>query len=159
MWVRDDAIVVKDADGKPDYVQGFLIDVTAQHESHLEALEASARQQDAELRYRRLVEELPLVVYLDLPDASSTSVYISPSVETMTGHPPEAWMDPAFFASVLHPDDRERVIAQSHDELHDGHDPGRANTASSPRTGARSGSATTPGCSRTPKAGPSSCRA
>ena len=122
MWVRDDAIVVNDAAGEPDYVQGFLIDITAQHASHLEALEASARQHDAELRYRRLVEELPLVVYLDLPDATSTSIYISPSVETMTGYPPEAWMDPAFFASVLHPDDRERVIGEQEEDLERGED-------------------------------------
>ena len=117
VWVRDDAIVVKDATGKPDYVQGFLIDVTAQHESHVETLAASARQQDAELRYRRLVEELPLVVYLDLPDAGATNVYISPSVESMTGYTPEAWRDLAFYESVLHPDDRERVEERAFEDL------------------------------------------
>jgi PAS domain S-box-containing protein len=122
VWVRDDATIVNNAAGEPDYVQGFLMDVTAQHESGLEALEAAAAQREAELRYRRLIEELPLVVYLDLPDASSTSIYISPSVESLTGHPPEAWMHPDFFASVLHPDDRERVIGEQEAELERGDD-------------------------------------
>jgi PAS domain S-box-containing protein len=68
-------------------------------------------QREAERQYRQLVEELPLAVYKDLPDESATSEYISPRVEEMFGYPREAWMDPEFFASVLHPDDREQTIA------------------------------------------------
>jgi PAS domain S-box-containing protein len=118
--VRDDAIVVRNDAGEPQYLQGYMVDITAQHESSREASEASARQQEAELRYRKLLEALPLVVYLDLPDATGTSIYISPSVEGITGYPPEAWKDRAFFASVLHPDDRESVTADMHEELHRG---------------------------------------
>jgi PAS domain S-box-containing protein len=69
-------------------------------------------QREAERKYRELVEELPLTVYRDFPDVSATSEYISPRVETMFGYPPEAWMDSEFFPSVLHPDDRERVLAE-----------------------------------------------
>jgi PAS domain S-box-containing protein len=68
-------------------------------------------QRAAERQYRQLVEELPLAVYRDLPDESATSEYISPRVEAIFGYPREAWMDPEFFASVLHPEDRERTIA------------------------------------------------
>ncbi len=66
----------------------------------------------AEREYRELVEELPLTVYRDFPDANATSEYVSPRIETMFGYPPEAWMDSEFFPSVLHPDDRERVLAE-----------------------------------------------
>jgi PAS domain S-box-containing protein len=69
-------------------------------------------QREAERQYRELVEQLPLTVYRDYPDVSGTSEYISPRVETMFGYPPEAWMDSEFYASVLHPDDRERVLAE-----------------------------------------------
>ena len=31
----------------------------------------------------------------------------------MFGYPTEAWADPGFFASVLHPDDRDWVIAEN----------------------------------------------
>jgi PAS domain S-box-containing protein len=121
-WVRDDVIVVKNDAGEPQYLQGFLIDITAQREADREAIAASARQREAELRYRKLIEALPLVVYLDLPDNTATSVYISPSVEGMTGYPPESWMNATFFESVLHPDDRERAAAETYSELDRGGD-------------------------------------
>ena len=81
-----------------------------------EAALAEARRRLAELeaaerRYRQLIEGLPLAVYRDLPDESATSEYISPRVEEIFGYPREAWMDPAFFASVLHPEDRDETIA------------------------------------------------
>ena len=69
-----------------------------------------AELEDTESQYRMLVEQLPLAVYRDLPDESATSEYISPQVEAIFGYPRDAWMDPAFFAAVLHPDDRERTI-------------------------------------------------
>ena len=122
VWVRDDVIVVRDDAGEPQYLQGFLIDITAQREASREASEASARQKDAELRYRKLIEALPLAVYLDLPDATATSVYISPAVEGMTGYPPERWMSPTFFDSVLHPEDRERTSTETYSELDRGGD-------------------------------------
>jgi PAS domain S-box-containing protein len=79
--------------------------------------DALATLQSAEERFRRLVEELPLVVYTDKPDATSTSTYISPRVEQIFGYPAEAWMEPAFFESVLHPDDRERAIRETEGHL------------------------------------------
>lgn len=68
-------------------------------------------QRAAERQYRQLVEELPLAVYRDLPDESATSNYISPRVEAIFGYPQEEWMQPEFFASVLHPEDREQTVA------------------------------------------------
>ena len=72
---------------------------------------------EAEREYRELVEELPLTVYRDFPDANATSEYVSPRIETMFGYPPEAWMDSEFFPSVLHPDDRDRVLAEQEEWL------------------------------------------
>ena len=117
IWVRDDAIIVRDASGEPDYVQGFLIDITEEVERESERTAALEAQRDAEYRYRRLVENLPLAVYLDRPDETGTSEYISPSVERMLGYPVERWMDPAFFLSVVHPEDRERIEAETTQEL------------------------------------------
>ena len=67
-------------------------------------------QHESEEQYRRLVEELPLAIYTDEPDSTSTSVYVSPGTEGMFGYPLEAWMGDGFFNSVIHPDDRERVV-------------------------------------------------
>jgi PAS domain S-box-containing protein len=110
VWVRDQAVIVRDEHGAAQYVQGFLIDITEQVEREAERMAAVEAQRDAEYRYRQLIENLPLAVYLDRPDETGTSVYISPSVERMFGYPPEQWLDEAFFKSVLHPEDRDRVL-------------------------------------------------
>jgi two-component system cell cycle sensor histidine kinase/response regulator CckA len=65
----------------------------------------------SESRNRRLVEQLPQVTYIEQLSGESAS-YISPQIEELVGYPPHAWMsDPEFFAKLLHPDDRERVLA------------------------------------------------
>ena len=78
----------------------------------LENARLLAAMAESEQRYRRLVEELPLTIYIDRPDDSSTSTYISPQVEEMFGYPRDAWLDEGFFDSVVHPDDRVRVNQQ-----------------------------------------------
>jgi PAS domain S-box-containing protein len=122
VWVRDDAVVVRDDEGAPQYVQGFLIDITEQKQAHAELTTVLEAQSEAERRYRQLIEELPLAVYTDRPDETSTSEYISPRVEAIFGYPPEAWMEEDFFGSILHPDDRERVLSESATELSRGDD-------------------------------------
>jgi PAS domain S-box-containing protein len=65
----------------------------------------------AEKRNRMLVEQLPQVTYIEQLDGQSAS-YISTQIEEMVGYSPEEWIaDPAFFGRVLHPEDRERVLA------------------------------------------------
>ena len=64
--------------------------------------------------YRGLVEGLPLIVYIDAPDAISPSLYVSPQTTEILGYTPEDWASsPDFFLSILHPDDRERVVAET----------------------------------------------
>jgi PAS domain S-box-containing protein len=69
-------------------------------------------QREAERQYRELVEELPLAVYRDQPFATAASEYVSPRVEEIFGYPREAWSEPEFFASLLHPEDRDETIAK-----------------------------------------------
>jgi PAS domain S-box-containing protein len=40
----------------------------------------------------------------------SGSLYVSPPIEAMFGYPAEAWLKDGFFGSVVHPDDRDRVV-------------------------------------------------
>jgi diguanylate cyclase (GGDEF)-like protein/PAS domain S-box-containing protein len=67
-----------------------------------------------EARYRALVEHIPAVTYIDAVDEVSSAVYMSPQVEAMLGYAPEEWLvDPSFFLKLLHPGDRERVLAEN----------------------------------------------
>jgi PAS domain S-box-containing protein len=71
------------------------------------------RLREEEARYRRLVEEIPLVTYIDLRDEWSSAVYVSPQIEQLLGYSVEEWLtDPQLFAKILHPDDRERVLSE-----------------------------------------------
>jgi PAS domain S-box-containing protein len=70
----------------------------------------------AEERYRDLIEQLPLVTYVDEP-AVAPSIYISPQIEGLLGYSADEWLgDPELFVNLLHPDDRERVLAD-HDRV------------------------------------------
>jgi diguanylate cyclase (GGDEF)-like protein/PAS domain S-box-containing protein len=105
VWFDDDVLIVYDAAGAPLFRQGVLRDVTAEVGAH-SALAA------AQERYRMLVEALPLAVYVDEPDEACTSVYMSPQIEGMLGYPAEMWVgNSQLFSSLLHPDEREQVLA------------------------------------------------
>jgi PAS domain S-box-containing protein len=70
----------------------------------------------SEERFRRLVEQIPAVTYVQEPidsDTPKTITYMSPQYEAMLGYPAEKEMlDEEHWLSVLHPDDRERVLAE-----------------------------------------------
>ena len=72
------------------------------------------RLREAEVRYRTLVEHIPAVTYIDRIDDVSSAIYMSPQVEGMLGYAPEEWLeDPEFWPKILHPHDKERVLAEA----------------------------------------------
>jgi diguanylate cyclase (GGDEF)-like protein/PAS domain S-box-containing protein len=74
-------------------------------------------------RYRTLIEQLPLVVYVDELDSISSNIFTSRQIEPMLGYSVEEWAtDPELFSRLLHPDDRERVLA-AHVHTHETHEP------------------------------------
>ena len=84
-----------------------------------ERRQAVAGLREAENRYRTLVEQLPLVTYIDRLDAWSSSMFMSPQIERILGYPVQDWLDdPQFFPKVLHPDDRDRVL-EEHARAHE----------------------------------------
>ena len=78
---------------------------------------------DIERRYRTLVEQLPLVVYVDALDAASSNIFTSAQVEPMLGYTTDEWVsDSELFVRILHPEDRDRVLA-AHARTHATHEP------------------------------------
>ena len=111
IWVEDVSVHVEPPEGGVPFRQGFALDIT-------ERKRADDVIRLAETRYRTLVEQLPLAVYIDRVDASSSNVYTSPQIEGMLGYSVEEWVaDPSLFVELLHPDDRERVLA-AHERTH-----------------------------------------
>jgi diguanylate cyclase (GGDEF)-like protein/PAS domain S-box-containing protein len=103
LWALDESVQV--GEGAAAVRQGFVLDITRRKAAE-EAL------QQAEHRFRTLVEQLPLVVYIDALDEVSSNIYTSPQVEQMLGYTAEEWQtNELLFVQTLHPDDRERVLA------------------------------------------------
>ena len=69
---------------------------------------------EAEIRYRTLVEHLPLVTYISPADESVGNLYVSPQVEALLGYPTEEWIkNPNLLHDAVHPDDLEQVLADA----------------------------------------------
>src|SRR5215213_2195408 len=70
----------------------------------------------SEDRFRRLVEQIPAVTYVQEPIDSDTPkaiTYMRPQYEDMLGYPAETEiLDEEHWLRMLHPDDRERVLAE-----------------------------------------------
>ncbi|HEY5478071.1 MAG TPA: PAS domain S-box protein, partial [Gaiellaceae bacterium] len=74
---------------------------------------AEEELREAEARYRLLVEQLPLITYINAPGESGRWVYLSPQLEEILGYKPADWVsDYGNFVSAIHPDDREHVAAE-----------------------------------------------
>ena len=89
-------------------IQGIIInarDITAR-------LLAEAALQQAEVRFRTLVEHSPAITYIVSPGLASPVTYISPQIEQVLGFSPAEWMaQPGLWETLLYPEDRESALA------------------------------------------------
>jgi PAS domain S-box-containing protein len=111
---RDGSIIAVSLNGKIalDEEGGFkqahciFADITARKRA-----EEGLRQ--SEIKYRTLVEQIPAITYTARVDEFSTKLFISPQVEDLLGFSwAEYQADPDIWRRHLHPEDRERVLAE-----------------------------------------------
>jgi PAS domain S-box-containing protein len=110
VWLRDLGHVVRDAEGRPHRIRGLMVEVTAT--KHLEE-----QRREAESRFRRVVERLPAIVYIEAVDGPENLpgrlLYVSPQVREILGFSAEEWVqDPYAWAGQFHPQDRQRVRSE-----------------------------------------------
>ncbi len=106
VWLHDRALAIE-MDGRPR-LQGVMYDVT-------ERREAEERGREALARYQTLVEQVPAVVYVDAVDDLRTPVYVSPRLVDLIGYTAEEHMaSPTLWIELLHPEDRDAVLAESY---------------------------------------------
>ncbi len=112
LWIRDEAAPVSHRGGS--LYQGVMLDVTERRNSE-------ERSRVAEAAYRRLVEQLPSVVYVNAVDRQVSAIYVSPRYEDLTGYTAEQRMaEPDLWLRMLHPDDRESTLSDDEgDEVGD----------------------------------------
>jgi PAS domain S-box-containing protein len=113
VWVLDHAsLIARSQSGDPSTFQGVILDITSRKE-------AESKAAAAEDRYRNLTERGPVVAYsYELTyadgeaDPSLHVSYVSPQAEELVRYPVERWLhDAAAWIGMVHPDDRERVVA------------------------------------------------
>jgi diguanylate cyclase (GGDEF)-like protein/PAS domain S-box-containing protein len=68
-------------------------------------------RKEAEERYRTLVEQIPVVAYIDRADGTDTPLYTSPQIKGLLGYSQEEGSKERLWRERLHPEDRERVLA------------------------------------------------
>ncbi|HJX07098.1 MAG TPA: EAL domain-containing protein, partial [Actinomycetota bacterium] len=106
VWVREDAVLIRDAEGAPVYWLGVMLDIT-------QMVDAKRDLHHAQSTYGALVEQIPAIVYQDKTDDSWSTVYVSPQITSLLGVLPEEWVgDSKLWSEMLHPDDRDRAIEE-----------------------------------------------
>ena len=117
VWVLDEAVLLeRDKEGRPKTFHGVLVDITARKEAEASARAAESKATRAEARYRTLVEQIPAITFIETPSPgdpySSHLTFVSPQSESILGYTPQELIDdPGHLARMLHPDDRDRVLA------------------------------------------------
>ena len=106
VWVREDAVLIRDAEGGPLYWLGFMLDMT-------ELVETQRDLHHLQSTYGALVEQIPAIVYQDATDENWTTVYVSPQITNLLGVTPEEWIgDSKLWSQMMHDEDRDRAIEE-----------------------------------------------
>jgi len=73
--------------------------------------ESSRALQEAEARYRVLVEQIPAIVYTAEFGEDGRWSYVSPQIERLLGYATDEWLSkPSLWFERLHPDDRQQAL-------------------------------------------------
>ncbi|MFH1931464.1 MAG: PAS domain S-box protein [Pseudomonadota bacterium] len=84
------------------------------HRDHLEELvkERTEALRESEEKYRNLTESLDELIYRADPE-TLVATYVNRAVERVYGYTVEEWLgDPTLWESTIHPEDKERVVAE-----------------------------------------------
>jgi two-component system phosphate regulon sensor histidine kinase PhoR len=81
--------------------------------AHAKEQARQAELDEVEARYRALLDGLPLVTWLTDPGDRESTLDVSPAISELTGYSPSEWTEqPSLFSKLLHPEDRDRVLAE-----------------------------------------------
>ncbi|MDB5850832.1 MAG: domain S-box protein [Rhodoferax sp.] len=103
VWVLSRGGVVRDAQGQPKWLDGFLMDIS-------ERKSAEQALRDGEEQFRSLIDNLPGITYRCEPEAPYRFVFVNDSIRDMTGWPAHLFTQHRkTFTELIHPDDLAQV--------------------------------------------------
>ncbi|HEX2741294.1 MAG TPA: PAS domain S-box protein, partial [Rubrobacter sp.] len=98
--------------GKKSSYRGRPVRITALRDI-TERRESEKRLREAEERYRTVVEQIPAATYVQEIEHDFASTFVSPQIEEIVGYTPHEYLStPNLWIDILHPEDRERVLAE-----------------------------------------------
>jgi len=105
-WLRSyERPFARNKDGSLNQKIGIAIDIT-------ERKKAEEILQEAEEKYRNLVERLTQVIYTSELGTNGVWAYVSPQIEHLLGFTPQEWMNnPGLWYQQVHPDDRDLQLS------------------------------------------------
>ena len=69
---------------------------------------------ESEFRYKSLLENIPSITYINGLGSEAPTTYVSPQVRELFGYNRQEFLDdPGLWKKILHPDDRDRVLAEN----------------------------------------------
>jgi PAS domain S-box-containing protein len=75
---------------------------------------ALLRARTSEARYQSLLENIPIITYINDLSLESRTTYVSPQIKTLLGYSQNEFLnDPALWVEIIFPEDRERVLAEN----------------------------------------------
>ena len=110
IWISESLRVLRDGRGHPIGMEGMSIDIT-------DRKRAERDRKETEEKFRTLLERTPAIVYTwGVFGGLQTfaELYVNPRIEDVLGFPREEWLANAtFWIDRLHPEDRDRVLAET----------------------------------------------
>lgn len=115
--VHSTAEVIFDKDNKPLVMNGTIQDITDFKTAERERTNLTAQIKSQQQYINNILINLPGAIWESRVEKNAETQqvdFISDYIEKMTGYPPENWVEiPNFWLEAVHPDDRERVFAES----------------------------------------------
>ena len=104
VWVYDETHLVRDGDGRPAGVRGFLLDIT-------ERKEVEQALGEGEERFHAMVANVPGAIFRCAYDDDWTMEFVSDAIEQISGYPASDFIGNRVrsFASVIHPGDQQSL--------------------------------------------------
>ncbi len=112
-WLAEHGRATYDDEGRPEYLEGFILDVTSR-------VEAVNENRESETKLANLIDNVPGVVFRCESTPPYRDLFISDTIEELTGYPSSAFGRELEFYDLMPAEHQESVDAEIRDRTAEG---------------------------------------